>query len=413
MRAVVLSVAGLLSLACSAFAQTQNGAAPSPGPSLKATSQEVVLDMTFRTKKGKQVQDVRPEEIHVYENGVEQKLNSFRLIEANAPSGGPSPLPATAAAASPAVDPMREIRLVALVIEGVTDPDSKRFYRQAAKDLLAMAPEQNLYFGLFASDAALYCIQPFTADRDALMKAVERSLAWNSYIQYNPQSSQVTQQLASIVNQGPPVLQGGPTGSPNTAAFVNYQLAAMQYHMLQSSATGDRELNEFATLDALRTLVRELSLLPGRKVIIYFNPWFTVGNNIKERYDNLLSLANRGNITFNTVDTKGLTSWDQSSTGKSMLDDANSQARMQGQNGGVGIISTDQVKSQDTAISAQRSNPMEWLRNLAVSTGGTSVGDSNDWKAPLKIAMDEVQTYYEATYTPTIRPGMGSSGNST
>ena len=42
------------------------------------------------------------------------------------------------------MDPMRELRLVTLVFEGL-DLDGKRFFRQALEDIFKMAPEQNLY----------------------------------------------------------------------------------------------------------------------------------------------------------------------------------------------------------------------------------------------------------------------------
>src|SRR3979490_1461941 len=57
---------------------------------IRSTVQEVLLDLVFRDKKGRTIRDVRPEEIHVLEDGVEQNLTSFRLIEGNAAEpGGP------------------------------------------------------------------------------------------------------------------------------------------------------------------------------------------------------------------------------------------------------------------------------------------------------------------------------------
>src|SRR2546430_10997404 len=50
-------------------------------PTVRSTAQEVVLDMVFRDKKGRTIRDIRPEEIHVSEDGVEQKVTSFRLVE--------------------------------------------------------------------------------------------------------------------------------------------------------------------------------------------------------------------------------------------------------------------------------------------------------------------------------------------
>jgi len=49
-------------------------------PTVRSTAQEVVLDMVFRDKKGRTIRDIRPEEIHVSEDGVEQKLGHCHWI---------------------------------------------------------------------------------------------------------------------------------------------------------------------------------------------------------------------------------------------------------------------------------------------------------------------------------------------
>src|SRR5262249_22010335 len=139
MKRLPLSLVALCVFCGSGFSeqsqsQTSNGNQTNP-PTVRATSQEVVLDMVFRDKKGRAIRDVRPEEIHISEDGVEKKMTSFRLIQ-----GGTEPVSEQAA---PKLDPMREIRLVTLVFEGL-DQEGKRFFRQAVKDLLDMSPEQNL-----------------------------------------------------------------------------------------------------------------------------------------------------------------------------------------------------------------------------------------------------------------------------
>src|SRR5690349_22266137 len=138
----------------------QSASSQAPSPTVRSTANEVVLDMVFRDKKGRAIHDIRPEEIHVLEDGVEQKVTSFHLVE-----GKPGELfgaPKTASEnGSLALDPMREVRLVTLVFEGL-DLDGKRFFRQALKDILDMAPQQNLYFSILTVDQGLHVIQPFT-----------------------------------------------------------------------------------------------------------------------------------------------------------------------------------------------------------------------------------------------------------
>src|SRR6266576_4632721 len=240
---------------------------------IRSTAQEVLLDMVFRDKKGRTIRDVRPQEIHVLEDGVEQNLTSFRLVEGNTTK----PAAAGTQTAALGVDPMREIRLVTLVFEGL-DVEGKRFFRQALEDILDMAPEQNLYFSILTVDQKLHVIQPFTADHAALLKSVDRSMMW-SFVQYENQSTEVKQSLKQELSGGEPQLQVAATGGASPAqvqSLVNYRMAKMQYDMIEAAEATDRANNARATIDALMTLVRAQSQLPGRKVVLYFNPWLFI-----------------------------------------------------------------------------------------------------------------------------------------
>ena len=367
---------------------------------LRSTAQEVVLDMVFRDKKGKPIHDVRPDQVHVLEDGVEQKLTSFQLVEGKTTANAGQP------AAPPEIDPMREIRLVTLVFEGL-DQEGKRFFRQALKDILDMTPEQNLYFSVLAIDQKLHLIQPFTSDHGKLLNSVDKSAVW-SFIQYANNSAQMKEELSQIVSQGEPQLtstSGPGGGGPSQTAIngaVSYRMAKMQYDMLQAADAADREYNVRATIDALLALVRAQSQLPGRKVILYFNPWLNITEQVKEQYEYLVSAANRANVSFYTVDPKGLVSWSQNDAGRNMLSDSAREVRTNQMRGGVGEVTEGQMRAAETAESALRSNPLLWLRDLAQKTGGVAIGETNDWRSPLRAVMEEVHNYYEAAYIPRI-----------
>ena len=388
--------------ACSLVAQSQSPQANADqvAPTVRSTAPEVLLDLVFRDKKGRTIHDLRPQDIHILEDGVEQNLTSFQLVEGNVPK---VVAPESASAAPAALDPMREIRLVTLVFEGL-DLEGKRFFRQALKDILDMAPEQNLYFSIVTVDHGLHLLQPFTADHGALLKTVDRSMMW-SFVQYENQSSEVKQSLKQQLSGDEPQLQSSPTGGASPAqvqSVVNYRIAKMQYDMLQAAEATDRAYNARATMDALLALVGAQSQLPGRKAILYFNPWLFIPEAVKEQYTSLISTANRSNVSFYTVDPKGLVTWSQGSMGRDWLNGATGEIRSQQMRGGVGEVSTQQARATETAETALRANPLLWLRDLAQQTGGTAIAETNDWKAPLRTVMDEVRTYYEASYTPHI-----------
>jgi VWFA-related protein len=374
--------------------------------------------MVFRDKKGKTIHDIRPEEVHVFEEGVEQHLASFRHVEGeNATT--------TAAAASPGaipVDPMRELRLVTLVFEGL-DPDGKRFFRQALEDIFKMAPEQNLYFSVMVVDQKLNMLQPFTNDRSAILKSVDKSAMW-SFAQYMNASAQIKEQLRQSLAPGesasqssaggdttaPPSIPASSGGGPTQGAIqsqVNFRMAKMQYDMLEQADTADRQSGARSTIDALLALVRAQSQLPGRKVVLYFNPWLFIPEVAKEQYSYMIGAANRANITFYTVDPKGLVTWSQDTGGRDQLGGAVGEARNLQLNGGRGEVSTAQARAGENAENGLRSNPLLWLRDLAQQTGGQTIAETNDLKAPLRAVMDEVRSYYEASYDPHVSASDG------
>jgi VWFA-related protein len=362
----------------------------------------VVLDLVFRDKKGKTVTNIRPEEIHISEDGVEQSLKSFRLLGGNPPQPAVPP-PAVPASGAAPLDPLREVKLVTLVFEGL-DIEGKKFFHQAVKDILDMAPEQNLYFSILAIDQRLHVIHPFTADHAALLKSLDRSSMW-SFTQYTNQSAEVKAELKQIISGDQPQLQSSATGGATPSqvqSFVNWKMAKMQYDMLQAAEAADREYNARATMDALLALVKAQSVLPGRKVVLYFNPWLFISETVKEQYTNLISIANRANVSFYTVDPKGLVTWSQGDTGRDWLNGATGEIRNKQMRGGVGEVTTQEARASETAEGALRANPLLWLRDLAQQTGGVTIAETNDLRAPLRLVLDEVRTYYEASYAPHI-----------
>ncbi len=420
-HSVIILALGTFLYAGSLVAQTpapQQTAANTPGSStsnVKVNANEVTLDMTFRDKKGKIIDDIKPDEIHVYEDGVEEHLNSFKYIQG---SQNPAPQAAGApTAGSIPVDPMRELRLVTLVFEGL-DQDGKRFFKQAVSDVLSMAPEQNLYFSIMVIDQKLNMVQPFTNDRVALMKSIDKQMMWGT-LQYEAASAEIKEQLRISLTGGESAGESSVTGDASMAPTitsngtsmpsqnsisnaVTYRMNKMQYDMLNEADSATREASARASIDALLALVQAQAHLPGRKVVIYFNPWMMIPDSAKEQYQYMIGMANRANITFYTVDPKGLVTFSQNDSGRGQIGDAAGETRNLSMSSGVGEVTQSQAQAQETAENGLRSNPEEWLRDLARQTGGVAIAETNDYKAPLRIVMDEVRTYYEAAYDPNI-----------
>src|SRR5579863_6226990 len=81
---------------------------PAQEPAIKSTVDEVMLDLVVRDKKGKPVSDLKADDVVVFDNGVRQKLNSFRLVSGT----------------TERLEPLRQMRLVTLAFENLSESDA-------------------------------------------------------------------------------------------------------------------------------------------------------------------------------------------------------------------------------------------------------------------------------------------------
>ena len=66
-----------------------------PGSMVSATSEEVLMDVVVRDKKGRAVKNLKPDDVRVFDNGQAKTIKSFRLIDGNeavASGGARTPL---------------------------------------------------------------------------------------------------------------------------------------------------------------------------------------------------------------------------------------------------------------------------------------------------------------------------------
>ena len=147
-------------LAAFALAPASAPAQPAPGATVKTTVDEVVLDLIVRDKKGKPVTDLKPDDISVVDNGAKQTIASFRLVS------GSDALSSTGA--KTALDPLRQIRLVTLAFEAMTEADQRKLARTAAIDLIKGDQGNNVYYAVVVINTRLFVLQQFTNDKAAL-----------------------------------------------------------------------------------------------------------------------------------------------------------------------------------------------------------------------------------------------------
>jgi|HubBroStandDraft_1064217.scaffolds.fasta_scaffold04505_2 VWFA-related protein len=399
--ALTLAVFAVIAALPAPAQQPAAPAAASQAPVVKSTVDEVVLDFIARDKKGKPVTDLKPEELAVTDNGAKEQPTSFRLVQ------GAEAI--DQAGATTKLDPLRQLRLVTLAFEAMDDPTQRKTARTGALDLVKGEQGGNVFYSVVVIDSRLLVLQPFTSDKDALVKAIDDATSGYAVTKLLPESERIKSDLQRY-QAGQTPSQPAPGGAGAGDAAVQARLVSVMLDMLRmdaAMASQDARLS----LNALESLVRGLQSMPGRKSVLYFSTGMTLTPELDAIFRNLTSMANRANVTFYSVDTRGVMagygvdSRDKSTGAQNAgaTDQLNRANMAAGKDTlGEGRTTQEQIRASDNAETSSRANVQLPIRNLAEATGGFLLGESNDLRTPLRHVNEEIASYYEVTYNPHI-----------
>lgn len=376
-------------------------------PAIRTTTGEVLLDLIVRDKKGKPVIGLKPSDLTVFDNDVKQTLTQFRLV-----SGAEA---IEAGGTRTTLDPLRQIRLVTLAFEAMGDAGQRKLAREAALDLVQGAQGTNVYYSVVVIHTQLLVLQPFTTDQAALTKAIGRATETLGGPTMAAESAGILEQLKRNLNQDTAVQDADLRAAAGTAAgkpvangndAVQAKLASVMLDMLRMDAAAAMLGTRF-TLSALRALVEGQRQMPGRKSVVYFTGGMFLGTELDAPFRNLVSTANRANVTFYSVDTRGVMVASQAAEARAQLTGA-ARASQTTIMQTSGPVTKDQIMSSDNAETSGRAIAQQAIRNLAEHTGGFLIGDSNDLRVPLRQVNEEIGSYYELSYNPGIQNYDGS-----
>ena len=408
---VVGSLAAFVAASLGLAVYAQQPQTPSAaGPAIRAAAEEVLLDVVVRDKKGHRVDDLKPEDFQIFDNGEPKKITSFRLVHGGEAIG--------AGGTRTQLDPLRQIRLVTMIFH-CSDNNARRLAHDAALDLLKGELPQNVYMAIMTIDFKLEVLQAFTNDTALLRQAIDR--ATRSHVtDFSKDTETVRRQLEQMlgpnaggaqtlqgqINSSAPTVTGG--GPPtNPGAFAAVAMAQMLLEMIRTEQSYAMSEGGRVTVYALLDAVKEQYRLPGRKSILYFSEGVVVPQELQDQLKQILSIANRANVSFYTVDASGLMTTSTNQAATDMLNAAAQSSRDQATTVS-GPVSPDQANVIDAGIGSTRANPQTALEELAESTGGALIANTNDLRGPLHKLAEDIQTYYEISYNPEIKTYDGS-----
>jgi len=374
---------------------------------IQTSGEEVLVDVVVRDRNGHAVTGLPETAFSVLDEGGPRKISSFRLVkgtEAISSGDGTS--------TTQKLDPIRQIRLVTLIFDRL-EQGERTATRRAALELLMTGPAPNVYMAVFTLANELQAVQGFTNKRELLIQAVEKATGRPSS-QFSADSDQMRAQAELMLGPNQSGAQdlvtrlGQMPSDGSAASGFEAIMARSLIEMISFNETSEMAYAGRSTIWALLAAVRGQSELPGRKALIYFSEGFAIPQGAEEEFQAVISAANRNNLSFYPIDAHGLSTKSlnaKATEGLSAAAASSARNATLGLGGDLATLTqpkTEIAMSTDLAINANRMNTQDTLAILADQTGGFLTANTNDFSAPLRRVMEEIDTYYEISYIPHI-----------
>jgi VWFA-related protein len=411
-------------------------------PTIRIQVQQVLVPVIVTDRKGHSVTDLKASDFQVFEDGSEERLSDFRTEQTGASElfeAGVSPQSRTGQSInlSPATGKSLPKFAYLIVVDTLyTAFEDFTYVRGALRKLFKEEHDPDSQYALVALGRTNLVLRDFTRDPEAVlaalgnkqtMKAIQSSEASNLI----KQETQLLQDLmhhgcstglqsASLAGIQASTPSGSPKGSPKGSAKGTQQSNAAaepseSCAFVLSEANADARERDVLTrtfLGDLRNLTEQLSSMPGRRVVVMASDGFNLqpGRELFEllaaatstpsillraptdyvtnEMNAIVSLATARNVTFYTVDSRGL--YVVPPGGYDIT--------------GPPMGPSPVIERQKTLSAAEQDDP---LRELAEDTGGLFFGGSNDLLGGLRRAFEDGRQYYLLAYYSSNRAADG------
>ncbi len=366
-------------------------AAKNETPTIVTNAEEVTLDLTVHNKKNKPVLDLKPGDIAIVDNGSAVKLSDLRLVTGN--SGNHS---------------------LTLVFDRLA-PSAAKNARDIANKILKATPAEGFSFSVMNVGGRLRLFQGFTSDRVALETAITAA----TEIPGGKKQSAPTEDSSALVEKN--LIAAAQTGIDSSGARIHTKdrtLAQITLASLQESQRIVAEQHCPAALAGLLALARTERQLSGRKVVIFFAQGLMGDSNTRDMLRSIIGAANRSGVSIYTVDTNAI----DENAGEGLIASAAIAGAAPGirasasgpasSGSGPGTQSLPQLPAGMQTQIGDTLNQIEFeglsgyknpLAELAGSTGGAYIVPTDNLKKPLQQLVEDMTTYYEASYVPPIK----------
>jgi VWFA-related protein len=374
-----------------AFSFAQN-AGPTPSntspaqssqETLRVSTRLVVVDVVATDKKGAPVNDLKPTDFTVQEEGVEQPVQVFSFHQpgaeppaASGPFASPGKLPQGVYTNVPQFKTGGALNVVLLDSLNSNLVDQANM-RDAMIKLLEKLPAGEP-IAVYLLGNKLTLVQDFTSDPEALKNAV-----------------------AGVKRQGSTAM--GVNIAGNTRDALNY------FRDTQSAAQADVRVR--MTLSAMNALARSLAGYPGRKNLIWISETFPItivtdditSPDNRDYSDEIARIGNRlsdAQVAIYPVDVRTI-------QGSSVFEVGADPKPMSGRPQ-LEKQRADGLEGQEVSReSEERVVARGTMNDLAEKTGGRAFYNVNNLESAVRKSMEDGSTYYTLGYYPTNKDWNG------
>jgi VWFA-related protein len=384
---------------------------------------EVRLDIVVKDKKGHQVRDLAASDFEVLEDGVTQKIQSFRFVNregsteiarTNDPDKRNENAPPTTTTTTPAVPNRTTPGITALVFDRLS-PDARSLAKKAGTSYAQEGMAGGDYTGVFRIDQSLVTLQTFTDNRELVKVAIDNatSAIGSNYISGAQRSrdladrsqvldQQIDSSTSAASSAGASRDSGGASaaGQASGAAAQEQTLLQMEANINRQFEALERDQQGFATINGLLAVISPMRNLPGRKTIIFFSEGLKMPTSVLAKFPAVINAANRANVSIYAIDSGGLRTESGAAESAKELNSIAAQRMGQQSRGSDRISSVPYMKSLERNEELLRFDPRSGLGSLADQTGGFLIHDTNDLATGLRRINDDMHGYYMITYVP-------------
>lgn len=388
------------------WAHGQAASPPEPAPSqvsgvnTHVNVDEVSLDLVVHDKSHKLVLDLKPEDVVVTDDGTPVKLTGFHLVNGEAGNG----------------------QVITLVFDRFEGPTAKSV-ESIAEKIVRMFPEKGFSFAVLDYSGRLRLIQGFTGDRQVVEQAVSvateskavrlESTATQDVSIVNEKAEEGRSKAASEAEKN--LISIATTGIDSQGAHVSVKDRARSQTLLAALEDSQRIVQDqhaYLPLAGLMALAHSQAQLTERKSVVYFTQNYQMNKTTKDYLRTITGAANRAGVSVYVIDMNALNTEGQGQTdiNNAML---NGQVPYEPTPGtmqqptGIGAPTTDVGIVTDFSRQSPDKNPLSDTRSpmaqFATATGGAYIDALSTVKKPLDQMLEDMTTYYQATYIPPIQ----------